>query len=198
MEKIPDYRKKHAEIRNGMSAAEAKMCSEKICSYLLEADWYLKTDVIFSYCPLGKEVSLSNFHQRVWADGKVLALPRVEGDGMEFYEVRGEEELAEGSYHILEPKEGCKKVIPSDYSGRDTASTARLAVLVPGVVFDEKGNRFGHGMGYYDRYFAKYPQIRHRYGLAYEHQMEKELWVLPTDVPMTRIYTEMGCRRYTK
>ncbi len=62
-------------------------------------------------------------------------------------------------------------------------------MLVPGVVFDAQGGRYGYGKGYYDRYFARFPGLR-RVAFAYENQMEPELDALKTDVRMERIYTE--------
>ena len=62
-------------------------------------------------------------------------------------------------------------------------------VLVPGLVFDRKGNRYGYGGGYYDRYFARFPKLS-RMAVAFEGQIEEQLAVLPTDVRMHRIYTE--------
>lgn len=190
MEKNPDYRKIHKQYRNEMESSEVEALSKKICDYLAEADWYQNAEVIFSYYPLGKEVSTLPIHEKIWSDGKILALPRVSGDDMDFYRVRSTDDLEEGNFHIMEPIEACEKVVPSDDKYQ--------VVFVPGLVFDEKGNRYGYGRGYYDRFFAKNPSIRHRYALAFEHQMEKEIPVQETDVPMTRIYTEIGCRRYTK
>ncbi|MGN0350492.1 MAG: 5-formyltetrahydrofolate cyclo-ligase [Roseburia sp.] len=190
MEKNPDYRKIHKKYRQEMTPSEVETLSKKICDYLVEADWYQKAEMIFSYYPLGNEVSTLPFHKKIWEDGKILGLPRVNGDEMEFYRVEHVGDLEEGNFHIMEPISGCSLIEPTDEK--------HLVVIVPGLVFDEKGNRYGYGRGYYDRFFAKHPGINHRYALAFEHQMEKELPVQETDVPMKRIYTEIGCRRFQK
>jgi 5-formyltetrahydrofolate cyclo-ligase len=60
---------------------------------------------------------------------------------------------------------------------------------VPGVVFDEQGNRYGYGKGYYDRFLSGVC-AGYKIGLAYEHQIEAELITLPTDVKMDVVITE--------
>ena len=61
-------------------------------------------------------------------------------------------------------------------------------VLVPGVAFDQSGNRLGFGKGYFDRFLAKClcPAV----GLAYELQLVDAIEARPHDVPMNRIVTE--------
>ena len=65
-------------------------------------------------------------------------------------------------------------------------------VLVPGVGFDRSGARIGHGVGYYDRFFARLAGAGHhplRLALAHDLQLvtlpEPEDW----DVPMQIIVT---------
>lgn len=187
MEKNPDYRKIHKKYRQEMMSSEVETLSKTICDYLLEADWYQKAELILSYYPLGNEVSTLSFHEKIWEDGKILGLPRVKGDEMDFYQVESIADLEEGNFHIMEPISSCKKI--------EVVGQKNLVVIVPGLVFDEKGNRYGYGRGYYDRFFAKHSDVTHRYALAFEHQMEKEIPVHDMDVPMSRIYTEIGCRR---
>ena len=60
---------------------------------------------------------------------------------MEFYRIRELSRVREGTFHVMEPDESCKRIGEED-----------AVVLVPGLVFDRKGNRYGYGGGYYDRY----------------------------------------------
>lgn len=71
-------------------------------------------------------------------------------------------------------------------------------ILVPGVAFTRKGDRLGHGMGYYDKYlqeyFAKYPNIEncrktHLIGLAFNEQIVEVLPVDPSDWTLDSLLT---------
>lgn len=179
-----EIRKKHLAIRNAMSELEKEEKSRKIHERLINSDWYATTDWIFGYYPLGKEVDCLDFLEKVLHDGKHVALPRTGNScTMEFYEITSLTQTAEGAFHVMEPIAECHLVNPSDLSDQ------QIVVLVPGVVFDTAGSRYGYGKGFYDRYFARVIKLK-RFALAYENQLEPELETLDTDIKMHRIYTE--------
>lgn len=62
-------------------------------------------------------------------------------------------------------------------------------VFCPGIAFDLKGVRIGHGEGYYDRFLAKKKDVL-KIGLAFELQLFDELPVESHDVLMNAIITE--------
>ena len=89
------------------------------------------------------------------------------------------EELSIGSYGILEPRiEKIRKTNVDDIE----------LIIVPGVAFDEKGNRLGHGKGYYDRMLknASAPIV----ALAFEFQIIENIPVAEHDRPVDMIITE--------
>ena len=176
-----DIRNRHKALRNAMSPEEIKEKSNMICRKLQHTDWYTDCDIIYAYYPLGNEVNCLPFLEQAFRDGKRVALPKTLPEcRMEFYEVTSLSQVAEGGFHVMEPIESCSLLQKED-----------IVVLVPGVVFDKCGNRYGYGKGYYDRYFVRYPKLR-RIALAYENQVEAQLEVQKTDAPMEWIYTE-GC-----
>jgi len=61
-------------------------------------------------------------------------------------------------------------------------------VVVPGVVFDERGYRLGHGAGYYDRFLLKTTHS-FKLGLAYDFQVIPELPLESHDIRMNGILT---------
>ena len=62
-------------------------------------------------------------------------------------------------------------------------------IIVPGVGFDEKGQRIGHGMGYYDKLLKKSTKAQH-IGLAFECQMVEKIPTYKHDVSVDKIITE--------
>lgn len=115
---------------------------------------------------------------------------------MDFFEISSLEQVKEGDFHVMEPEGGRPLLNPGEMTRRtgreknlESQEPLLVVILVPGVVFDKNGNRYGYGKGYYDRYFSRFPKI-HRIALAYENQLEDALETLQTDVKMDCIYTE--------
>lgn len=182
-----ELREYHKRLRDTLREEIVCEKSGKVCTRLLTSDWYEKSRFIFGYYPLGNEVDCRRFLVQALLDGKVVALPvtsrqRLGEDsnlyGMEFFQVTSMTQVVEGAFHVMEPTMDCPLIQTDD-----------AVVIVPGVVFDCEGNRLGYGRGYYDRYFARFPDL-YRVAVAYEQQMEEKLAVLPTDIRMHRIYTE--------
>ena len=198
-------RKLHKQLRDAMTAQEVAEKSAKICQLLCSEPWYQECNMIYAYYPLGNEVDCISFLQQALCDGKHVALPRTEAEyRMEFYEIMSLEDVEEGNFHVMEPKRSCKPVQPYESLGEQSKhdveqpvksreqKSCETVVIVPGVVFDRMGNRYGYGKGYYDRYFSRFSQPR-RFALAFENQIEDALEeVLDTDVKMHQIYTENG------
>ncbi len=188
-----EIRLRHKRLRDGMTQSEVQNASVAICESLIRSDWYAGCSWIYGYYPLGREVDCRDFLMRALADGKHVALPRVAGEPsrakkcqMDFYEISSLEQVTEGKFGVQEPLTTCSLVQKTD-----------AVVLVPGVVFDRTGNRYGYGRGYYDRYFARFPEL-YKLALSYEHQLEKKLRTTKTDVRMDGIYTERQCYLLTE
>ena len=70
-------------------------------------------------------------------------------------------ELSVNNYGILEPINVDKDKIANDFD----------IIVMPGVAFDENGNRIGYGGGYYDKYLEKNIFKAKKVALAYEEQI---------------------------
>ncbi len=172
-------RARHRALRDAMTAEEAAKKSRAVCGRITASGLYRDAEIIYAYYPLGGEADCRAVIRRGLADKKTVALPRVGRDlQMEFYRITSLDEVAEGSFHVMEPTAECPI-----HRGKEGL------VLVPGLVFDRTGNRYGYGKGYYDRYLARFPGLT-RIAPAYEHQLEETLFTLPTDVRMDAVVTE--------
>lgn len=177
----------YRELRNAMPQEAVIRKSKTICQKVFVSKEYKQAQVILAYYPLGKEVDCLIILEQVLKDGKRLALPRTAGNGqMDFYEIHSMDEVEEGTFHVMEPKQDCVILLPDSEEFRQKDVLA----LIPGVVFDKEGNRCGYGKGYYDRYFARFPLLK-RMALAYAEQIsEEKLLCLDTDVKMHIIVTD--------
>ena len=155
-------RARHKAWRMELPQEEVQEKSRKICERLAASDWYHNSAVIYGYYPLGAEADCLPFLAQALSDGKTVALPvtskeRLQRDcgqvkrmqdthRMEFYRIRELSRVREGAFHVMEPMENCVRAVPD-----------KQPVIVPGSVFGRDGSRYGYGKGYYDRFFAKYP-----------------------------------------
>ena len=193
MPKRKSCRKCYKELRDVLSEEHVLAKSQQICRQVLLSDEYKNAETIFAYYPLGNEVDCLMVMKQALKDGKRIVLPRTTYDcQMDFYEIKSLVDVEEGHFHVMEPKSECEKFVPeqNDVGDEESAKCLNALVLVPGVVFDFFGNRYGYGKGYYDRYFARFPQLV-RIALAYTEQLSEEpLECSETDMKMHMIVTQ--------
>lgn len=80
-------------------------------------------------------------------EGYVIAVPKVEGEDINFYPYNPAKLACCGAYGIQEPIAlPTERVVPH-------------LLVVPGVAFSPEGYRLGRGKGYYDRYIAQHKGI---------------------------------------
>jgi 5-formyltetrahydrofolate cyclo-ligase len=95
------------------------------------------------------------------------------------------DELAIGMYKILEPKPELRE----QPAKRVEVGELDL-IMVPGVAFDARGGRMGHGFGYYDKLLEHARAQTPLVALAFECQMFPEIPTQSHDVFMDKIITE--------
>ena len=83
--------------------------------------------------------------EKAWADGKEIAVPKVQGLDMIFYKLTDFAQLEPGYYGIPEPVSG------------EIVQWEDALMIMPGVAFDRQNHRVGYGGGFYDRYLEKHP-----------------------------------------
>ena len=173
-ERKAKLRTSYLQKRNAMERETQIMAGKKIKDRVLAMKQVKLARTVFLYASYQSEVPTKELLQALLAAGKRVALPKVDGERMNFYAVTAWEELMPGYHGILEPEpHGAEPVLPREGD----------VMLLPGAVFDRKGNRIGYGKGYYDRYLseleAAYRRLPYCVGLCYH----KQLWkgILPTE-----------------
>jgi 5-formyltetrahydrofolate cyclo-ligase len=100
--------------------------------------------IVASFAGRDDEIATAPLHALARARGLAVALPRMDGDALAFVVVDDEGALPRDRFGIAAPPaEG--EVVPLSACG---------LVVVPGLAFDERGGRLGHGRGFYDRALA--------------------------------------------
>jgi 5-formyltetrahydrofolate cyclo-ligase len=88
-------------------------------------------------------------------------------------------------FGFLQPKENSRTI------GLDKINVS----LIPGIAFDEFGNRLGHGSGYYDQLLPKLNPSCLMIGVTNENLIFEQLPSESHDIPMTHLVTELGIRK---
>ncbi len=168
--------------RKELSEEERRQKSARITATLRDSERYKKAETIFTFISMDKEVNTYPLIEQAWKDGKKVAVPIAKAKGeMYFVPIDSFSELKKSRFGVMEPeKEKEESVIPKETD----------VFLVPGSVFDQKGNRYGYGGGFYDRFFEKYPSI-FKIAVAFSFQvMDFDLQVEAFDKPVDCIITE--------
>ena len=163
-------------------ALETKSLRIKEKLFSLEA--FQKAGCVCFYCSLPLEVDTKGMIDEALALGKRIIVPltNLENKELRLYEITDRRtDLEQGAFGIMEPRP-------------DKALHAHLAqaqcLVVPGVVFDKKNHRIGHGGGYYDRLLEKCPPGVLKIGLAFSFQVVQEIPAEAHDVPLDIVLTE--------
>ncbi|MFW5932653.1 MAG: 5-formyltetrahydrofolate cyclo-ligase [Candidatus Hadarchaeota archaeon] len=119
---------------------------------------------------------------RKWLGKKKTLVPYVHSGKLKLSPIWNFDfDLNKGSFGVLEPRKELKTSFPLE--------SVEL-ILVPGLAFDEKGNRLGYGGGYYDGLLRKIPKNSPSVGLAFESQISQEIPHDKNDEKVDIIVTE--------
>lgn len=112
---------------------------------------------------------------------KKVIVPIIEKEThtLRFSYITSMEDFVPGTFNVPEPLENERPV-----------SADRIQIcVVPMVGFDRLGNRLGYGAGYYDQFFAQYPDVL-KIGLAFSCQKAERVPTEAFDVRMDYVVTE--------
>lgn len=184
-----ELRQRLRKILADLPAESLAAKSQRAGRNLFEQAEYCKANVVMVFLSLPTEIDTSPIVLRAWQDRKRVLAPKVSWNQRRMLpvEIRSlTDELVVSGMGIREPVAG----IPFPVAMIDL-------VIVPGLGFDEFGNRLGRGRGFYDRFLA-HPDFRGvACALAFEEQMTPSVPVGPLDRHVNMLVTDAKVRRFS-
>ena len=184
---MPTKKELRAEVRQKLAEQNSRDRSARsgvIATKLFKRKDFLEARRVCFYVSTPTEVATEAMIDRALEMGKEILVPLTDlkNKTLLVYEIKDRKtDLVKGILDIMEPR--IEKAKPADVSSVD-------CVIVPGLVFDETGNRIGQGVGLYDRFLKTVKPAASKLGLAFGFQMVPRIPVEDHDVPLTAVLTE--------
>ena len=157
--------------------------SEAIRRKVFRLTAFRRARTVCCYVALPYEVQTWRMIETMLSRGKRVVVPVTQPRTKRLHlsEVRDPaSELTPGPFGVLEPLAGVRRSVRV----RDLD-----VVLVPGLAFDRRGYRLGHGQGYFDRFLARVPKTTRTVGLAFRFQLLDCLPTAPHDHAVQTVLT---------
>ena len=170
--------------RDALSKRERSKKSAAILERLFGFANFLEARIVLFYMSYRSEVDTEPMVRKALELEKIVALPLVNSKKKEIVPFRIENldrDIRLGYRGIREPIQQRCKQIPVQY--------INLAII-PGVAFDERGGRIGHGMGIYDRFIPRLDITTRKVALSFECQIVPQIPMEPHDRYTDIIITE--------
>ncbi len=133
------------EIREGLTEDYLTEGSRLIAEQVLASEEYRSAETVFVYRSMREEPATDALIAQALADGKTVCVPLcLPETRMDAKRIAQDSEWRSGPFGILEPLPEAETVPPEEID----------LAIVPCVACDARGNRLGHGAGYYDRYLT--------------------------------------------
>lgn len=171
-----------AQVRAALQALtdeKRRAASAAVCRHLRQTIFQTAQTLLF-YAPLPGEVDVWPLLKAALASGKTVSLPRFDAaTGKYEARVLGRRagEMVVGAFGIREPSARCSLLAPARADW----------ILVPGLAFDQRGQRLGRGRGYYDRLLLEI--AGRRCGVAFDQQVLAVVPSEPHDLRMNALVT---------
>jgi len=175
--------------------------SQKALIELYNFDLFKKASCVLSFVSYGTEIKTNQLLDIILNENKMLCLPRTENEKMEFYYINSDEDFSEqteiGEYGITVPKSNQDKLDLNSIPDK-------TLIIIPGLAFDERGNRLGKGKGYYDKFLAELLSTSEKekilgiVGYCYDFQIIDKVITEPNDIPVDYIISDKRIVKISK
>lgn len=166
-----ELRKIYKDIRNNIK--DRNIQNEIIFNKVISLEKVKKADTILIYVSFNNEVDTLNII-KYFLGKKKVAVPKVNGNEMNFYYIDSFNDLSKGSFNILEP-----------ITTNKVTNFDNFICIVPGLCFDKENYRLGYGKGYYDKFLSN--KNIYTIGLSYKETIIKKLPIDKYDIKLDKV-----------
>ncbi len=146
---------------------------------------FARARTVMFYVDVRSEVRTRHALPTALESGKRIVVPYCVDGELQLFHLTDMQDLEVGMYKILEPRAALREV-----PEKQVAIEELDLIMVPGVAFDRRGGRTGHGKGYYDKLLEHARPDTPLVALAFECQLFDEIPMQPHDVYMDKVITE--------
>ncbi|GAA4066184.1 5-formyltetrahydrofolate cyclo-ligase [Amphibacillus indicireducens] len=171
-------RKKFSAKLNALSTEQRAKINRDLHAQLFQQTEWKQASTIGVTISLEHEWDTWTIIEQAWQEHKRVVVPKCNptDKSMTFYQIETKDDLAIQFYNLMEPIE--TRTIRVNKQAIDL-------LIVPGVVFDDRHYRIGHGGGYYDRFLADFSA--NTVSLVWQGQMISKIKNEPFDQPVKQL-----------
>jgi len=170
--------------RDALSGEDRSEKSKTIMECLFDFANFLEARIVLFYVNSKSEVATEAMINKALAYEKIVALPWVDQKDRQILPLKIDDldrDVRPGYRGIREPLPQRCKAIP--------VQNIDLAII-PGIAFDERGGRIGHGTGFYDKFIPTLDVTTRKVALAFECQIVPQIPMESHDRYIDIIITE--------
>jgi 5-formyltetrahydrofolate cyclo-ligase len=179
-----NIREKMRTLRQNLSPDEVERKSASIRTILMQLEEVQGSGTVCIYASTGNEVSTEGMVLNLLNTGKRVVVPDWNAwsskSVIRLIQILDLNELCLDGHIVPQPVIIEDRIVPCHEVD---------IFLVPGLVFDESGNRLGMGGGYFDRLLANTSSNATLIGLAYDFQLLAHIPTEEHDIPMNVVVT---------
>ena len=185
-EQKSSLRKRTLALRRDQSSREIERKTSDIRRRLSTCVPFCQAETILFYLAMKDEVQTGKMIEECLKKGTQVFAPSTKWQRKEILPVEIKDLTKDIEIGILEIPQ------PKNKACSSFSSVNIDVVIVPGIVFDRKGNRLGFGGGFYDRFLVKLSEKTKLIALAFELQLVDKVPSQPHDIAVDYLVSERG------
>lgn len=167
-------RKYYLSIRNNIQ--DKNMKDITIYNKVINNFMVQKSNLILIYVSTRGEIDTNLLIKYFLDNNKKVAIPKVNGNDMDFYYISDISEMSIGYKGIYEP-----------ITNKKVTNFTSCVSITPGICFSKNNYRIGYGKGFYDKFYKKHNV--YKIGLCYKECLVDSFNIDKFDIKVDEIIT---------